>query len=425
MRRVVVTGLGIVSPLGCGVPYVWERLIRGESGVRRITAFPVDDLPCQIAGQVPVVEEGGASLPHLFDFSRYLSSKEQRRVGVFIGYALGAAHEALADAGLLDVPEAIRDRFGVMIGSGVGGLHGFEENATALALKGPRRISPFFIPSSLVNLAAGQVSIQHGLRGPNHATVTACAAGSHAIGDASRLIQFGDADIMLAGGAEGAICRLGMGGFSSMKALSTRYNDTPETASRPWDQSRDGFVMGDGSGLLVLEELEHAKKRGAKIYCELLGYGLSSDAYHMTAPDPEGDGARRAMEGALRHAGRTPQDVGYLNAHATSTPLGDSMELQAVRRLFGEGASELAISSTKSAVGHLLGAAGGVEAIFTIKALQEGILPPTLNLEMPDEAAAGLNLVPNIAQERKLKTVMSNSFGFGGTNAALVFGAYA
>lgn len=425
MRRVVVTGLGIVSPLGCGVSYVWDRLIQGHSGIRRITECAVEDMSCQIAGQVPKVVEGGPDAPHLFNLGRYLPPKEQRRVGLFIGYALGAAHEALSDAGLLDAPEELRERFGVMIGSGVGGLHGFEENAATLAIKGPRRISPFFIPSSLVNLAAGQVSIQHGLKGPNHATVTACAAGSHAIGDASRLIQFGDADVMLAGGAEGAICRLGVGGFGALRALSTDYNDTPELASRPWDQARDGFVMGDGSGLLVLEELEHAKKRGAKIYGELLGYGLAGDAYHLTSPDPDGGGAFRAMQSALRHARLGPDEIDYLNAHATSTPVGDPLETKAIRRAFGAHVGDVAISSTKSATGHLLGAAGGVEAIFALKALEAGILPPTLNLETPDPEAEGLNLVPKVAQERRCRTVMSNSFGFGGTNAALIFGEYA
>ncbi|MFM2129857.1 MAG: hypothetical protein RL477_1403 [Pseudomonadota bacterium] len=418
MRRVVVTGLGLVTPLGCGVEHTWSRLINGESGLGSIQSFDVSDLPCKVAGQVP----RGAGEDNKFNPDDWVEPKEQRKMDTFIVYAMGAAIQAVEDSGWKPEDEPSRQRTGVMIGSGIGGLPAIAEAAVTLLERGARRISPFFIPSALINLASGHVSIKYGFRGPNHAVVTACATGAHAIGDAARLIQFDDADVMVAGGTEAAVCRLGLAGFAAARALSTGFNDTPTRASRPWDKDRDGFVMGEGAGVVVLEELEHAKKRGAKIYAEVSGYGLSGDAYHVTAPAADGDGGFRAMTAALKRAGLNREDIDYINAHGTSTPLGDEIELGAVKRLFGEHAYKLSMSSTKSAIGHLLGAAGSVEAVFSILALRDGILPPTLNLENPSEGC-DIDLVPLKARERKIRTALSNSFGFGGTNASLVFNA--
>ncbi|HWA76399.1 MAG TPA: beta-ketoacyl-ACP synthase II [Polyangiaceae bacterium] len=416
MRRVVVTGLGMVSPLGVGVRASWAALLAGRSGIRRISQFDVSDLPTQIAGQVPRGTE-----PSEFDPARVVSPKELRRMDDFMVFALAAAREAMADAGLLGaLDDATRERAGVLIGSGIGGLPRIAENAIKLQEQGPRRISPYFIPGSLVNEASGVVSIEHGLRGPNHAVATACATGAHALGDAARLIALDDADIMLAGGTEAATCRLTLAGFSIMRAVSTSFNHAPEQASRPWDRERDGFVIGEGAGVLVLEEAEHARRRGAPIYAELAGYGLSGDAHHLSAPDPTGDGARRAMQAALRRARRNADEVDYINAHATSTPVGDPVELLAVQALFGDHARSLSMSSTKSATGHLLGAAGAVEAIFSILSLRDQVVPPTLNLGQPD-SETGIDLVPREAKGRVVRCALSNSFGFGGTNAALVF----
>jgi 3-oxoacyl-[acyl-carrier-protein] synthase II len=417
MRRVVVTGVGLVTPLGAGREANWERLIRGESGIRSIQTFDVSDLPAKIAGQVP----RGTAEPHYFDVDSVVSPKDRRRMDDFIVYALGAAAEAVKDAGWTPEDEESRERTGVMIGSGIGGLPAIADGAITLKDQGPRRLSPFFIPAALINLASGHVSIRYGFKGPNHSVVTACSTGAHAIGDASRLIMLDDADVMVAGGTEAAVCRLGVAGFAAARALSTGFNDTPERASRPWDKDRDGFVMGEGSGVVVLEELEHAKKRGAKIYAEVIGYGMSGDAYHVTAPTPDGNGAYRAMRAALKRAGVALEDVDYINAHGTSTQLGDEIELGAVKRLFGDHAYKLSMSSTKSAIGHLLGAAGSVEAIYSIMALKTGIVPPTLNLETPSEGC-DIDLVPLKAKERKVKVALSNSFGFGGTNASLIFG---
>lgn len=417
MRRVVVTGLGIVSPLGVGVQHVWNRLIKGESGIRTITSFETEDLPAKIAGQVPRGKNPGE-----LDIEAYVSTKDQKKMSEFIQYSLIAAEEALSDAGWKPEDDESQERTGVLIGAGIGGLLEIYNNSVALSAQGPRRVSPFFIPSSLVNLASGQVSIRYGLKGPNHSVVTACASGSHAIGDAARLIQFGDADVMVAGGAESAVCRIGMAGFAAARALSTEYNETPEKASRPWDEGRDGFVMGEGAGLVVLEEYEHAKKRGAPIYAEILGYGLSGDAYHVTAPSEDGDGAYRAMRGAVKNAKISVESIDYINAHGTSTPPGDAAELSAVRRLLGNSIGDVSMSSTKSSIGHLLGGAGGVEAIFTLMALKEGIVPPTLNLDTPCVEAQGFDLVPHKAKEKKVHIAVSNSFGFGGTNASLIMG---
>lgn len=417
MRRVVVTGLGLVSPLGGNVQTTWDRLIRSESGIRRIEKFDTSDLPAKIGGLVPLGKEAGQ-----FDPDSVMSPSEQRRMDDFIIFGVGAAEEAIKDSGWVPQTPEEQERTGVMIGSGIGGLPKIEEAAAVLHEKGARRISPFFIPSCLINLVSGNVSIKHGFKGPNHSVVTACSTGAHAIGDASRLIMADDADVMIAGGAEAAICRLGMAGFAALRALSTEYNDEPTKASRPWDEGRDGFVMGEGAGVVVLEEYEHAKRRGAKIYAEILGYGMSGDAHHITAPAEDGDGAYRAMRNALRHAKVSPDQVGYINAHGTSTPLGDMIELKAARRLIGADTSKVSMSSTKSAIGHLLGAAGGVEAIFSILALKHGILPPTLNLDNPSEGCEGFDLVPHTAREKKLDYVVSNSFGFGGTNASLVMG---
>lgn len=418
MRRVVVTGLGMVSPLGVGHRRNWERLINGDSGIKAITHIEVADLPSKVAGIVPRGDGEGE-----FNPDKLITPKEQRKMDDFIIYALGAAAEAVADSGWKPETDEQRERTGVMIGSGIGGLPAMMDGAITLHEKGPRRISPFFIPQCLINEASGHVSIQYGFKGPNHAVVTACSTGAHAIGDAARLIMWDDADVMVAGGAEGAICRLGLAGFSAMKALSTSYNDTPEKASRPYDKGRDGFVMGEGAGVVVLEEYEHAKKRGATIYAEVVGYGLSGDAYHLAAPAEDGNGGFRSMRMALKRAGLNPEDIGYVNAHGTSTPLGDEIELGAVRRLFGAAMDGVAMSSTKSAIGHLLGAAGAVEAIYSIKAINHGVVPPTLNLEDPSDSCVGVNLVAKQAQERKVRAALSNSFGFGGTNATLIFKA--
>jgi len=416
MRRVVVTGIGLATPLGVGTETVWNRLIEGRSGIGGIQAFDVSDLPAKIAGQVPRGETKSGE----FNADDWVPPKEQRKMDPFIVFALCAAEQAVSDSGWRpDDPEEL-ERTGVMIGSGIGGLPGITEGALTLHERGPRRLSPFFIPSNLINLASGHVSIRYGFCGPNHAVVTACASGAHAIGDAARLIQLEDADVMVCGGAEAAICRLGIAGFAAARALSTGFNDEPHRASRPWDKRRDGFVMGEGAGILVLEELEHAKRRGAKIYAEVVGYGLSGDAHHITAPADDGSGALRAMRNALKRSGLAAESIDYVNAHGTSTPLGDEIELGAIKRLFGDHAYKLSMSSTKSAIGHLLGAAGSVEAIFCILAMRDGIVPPTLNLEDPSEGC-DIDLVPLRAKERKVRYALSNSFGFGGTNASLIF----
>ncbi|MDH3474134.1 MAG: beta-ketoacyl-ACP synthase II [Rhodospirillales bacterium] len=420
MRRVVVTGLGLVTPLGSGVEPVWRRLIDGQSGIGAIQSFDVSDLPAKIAGQVPQ----GETAEGLFNADDYMAPKDQRKVDRFIVYGMAAGQQAVEDSGWTPEDEESLDRTGVMIGSGIGGLETICETAILLNERGPRRISPFFIPSALINLVSGHLSIRYGFKGPNHSVVTACSTGAHAIGDAARLIALDDADVMVAGGAEAAVCRLGVAGFAAARALSTHFNDTPERASRPWDRERDGFVMGEGSGIVVLEELEHAKRRGAKIYAEVIGYGMSGDAHHITAPAEDGSGAFRAMKAALERARRNPEDIDYINAHGTSTPLGDEIELNAVKRLFGDHARSLSMSSTKSAVGHLLGAAGSVEAIFSILAMTEGVVPPTLNLDNPSPGCVGVDLVPHRAKRRKVSVALSNSFGFGGTNASLVLAAY-
>ena len=415
MRRVVITGIGSVNPLGETIEKSWKRLLDGHSGAGTIDYFDASDLPCQIACQIDKGEGG-------FNADLYMPAKEQRRVDDFIIYAMAASDMALADSGYKAETDEQQFRTGVLIGAGIGGLQGIEAGTNTLRDKGPRKISPFFIPGSLINLAGGQVSIKHGLKGPNHAVVTACSTGAHAIGDAARLIMFDDADVMVAGGTEGAISPLGMAGFVACRAMSTSFNDTPEKASRPYDKDRDGFVMGEGAGIVVLEEYEHAKARGANIYAEVVGYGLSGDAYHITSPAEDGSGGFRAMQAALKRSGLAPEDIGYINAHGTSTPKGDEIELRAVERLFGSASDALTMSSTKSSIGHLLGAAGSVEAIFSVLAMRDGVVPPTLNLENPS-AETGLNLVPLKAQEKKVKAVLSNSFGFGGTNASLVFKA--
>ncbi|WP_103122497.1 beta-ketoacyl-ACP synthase II [Methylopila sp. Yamaguchi] len=416
MRRVVVTGMGLVTPLGSGVETVWKRLLAGESGVRKIDQFQVDDLPARIAGIIP----RGDGSDGTFNADDWMEPKEQRKVDDFIVFAVAAADQALADSGWKPETDDERYATGVLIGSGIGGLQGIEEASHVLRDKGPRRLSPFFIPGRLINLASGHVSIKHGLKGPNHAVVTACSTGAHAIGDAARLIALGDADVMVAGGTESPVCRLAVAGFSACRALSTSFNDEPERGSRPYDRARDGFVMGEGAGVVVLEEYEHAKARGAKIYGEVIGYGLSGDAYHITSPSLDGDGAYRCMKAALKRAGVSPGEVDYINAHGTSTPLGDEIELGAVTRLVGNAASEMTMSSTKSAIGHLLGAAGSVEAIFSLLAIRDQIAPPTLNLEDPSVETA-IDLVPRTAKPLPIEVALSNSFGFGGTNASLVF----
>jgi 3-oxoacyl-[acyl-carrier-protein] synthase II len=406
----------MVTPLGAGHKANWERLTQAVSGIRPIEHFDVSDLPAKIAGQIPL----GKELPYQFDVESIVSSKDRRRMDDFIVFALAAATEAVHDSGWLPQDEESRERTGVMIGSGIGGLPAIDGMSRTLQEGGPRKVSPFFIPMSLINLASGHVSIRFGFKGPNHAVVTACSSGAHAIGDAARMIMFDDADVMVAGGTEAAVCRLGLAGFAAARALSTNFNDTPTRASRPWDQDRDGFVMGEGSGIVVLEEYEHAKKRGAHIYAEIIGYGMSGDAHHITAPAEDGNGAFRAMRMALKSAGLAPDAIDYINAHGTSTPLGDEIELNAVKRLFGDHAYKLSMSSTKSAIGHLLGAAGSVEAIYSIKAMNHGVVPPTLNLDNPSESC-DIDLVPHQAKERPVKIVLSNSFGFGGTNASLIF----
>ncbi len=423
MRRVVVTGIGLITPLGQGTEISWAAILAGKSGIGRVTTFDPADYGCKVAGEVPRVDGrggGGPDVPGSFDPDLTLSPRDQRRIDDFILYAIAAADEAVKDSGWQPEAEEDRERTGVMIGSGIGGLATIERTSIELHEKGPRRVSPFFIPSALINLASGQVSIRYGFKGPNHAVVTACATGAHAIGDAARLIKYGDAEVMLAGGAEAAICRVGMAGFISARAMSTNFNDTPEKASRPYDRDRDGFVMGEGAGVLVLEEYEHAKARGAKIYAEVAGYGLAGDAYHITSPAEDGDGGFRAMKAALKDAGVEMSDVDYINAHGTSTPIGDEIELGAVQRLLGNAAGRATMSSTKSATGHLLGAAGAIEAAFSVLAIRDQIAPPTINLDNPS-VETPIDLVPNKAKPMEINIALSNSFGFGGTNASVVF----
>jgi 3-oxoacyl-[acyl-carrier-protein] synthase II len=416
MRRVVVTGMGLVTPLATGVEESWKRLLAGQSAATTIEKFDASDLAARVACEV----KRGDGSNGTFNADEYMDAKEQRRSDEFIVYAAAAASQAMDDSGYkAETPEQ-QSRLGVLVGSGIGGLPGIEGTSLTLKEKGPRRVSPFFIPGSLINLAGGVIGIRHGCKGPNHAVVTACATGSHAIGDAGRLIAFDDADIMIAGGAESSICRVGIAGFIACKALSTHFNDTPQKASRPYDRDRDGFVMGEGAGIVILEELEHAKARGARIYAELIGYGLSGDAYHVTAPTPDGDGAYRCMQAALKRAGVSAHDVDYVNAHGTSTPLGDEIELKAVERLMGNRADRLAMSSTKSSIGHLLGAAGAVEAVFSILAMRDQVAPSTINLDNPSVETA-IDLVPHRPKKMEINTVLSNSFGFGGTNASIVF----
>lgn len=419
MRRVVVTGLGIVSPLGVGTDHNWQQLIAGKSGLSLITRCDLTDIPAKVGGEVPFGDGSNGT----FNLDKYMDGKEQRKMDRFIQYAMVAAQEAVEDSGWKPENDEQACATGVMIGSGIGGLSMIYDTSKILAEQGARRVSPFFIPSTLINLASGQVSMKYGFKGPNHSVVTACATGTHAIGDAARLIIFGDADVMIAGGAEAAINRLGMAGFAALRALSTSFTDTPEAASRPYDKDRDGFVMGEGAAVLVLEEYEHAKKRGAKIYAEVSGYGLSGDAYHMTSPPADGNGGYRAMQMALKHAKLNIDQIDYINAHGTSTPVGDEIEFGAVKRLLGDHASKVAMSSTKSAIGHLLGAAGAVEAVYSIMAIKTGIIPPTLNLDNPSESCTGIDLVPHKAKEKKVDVALSNSFGFGGTNASVIFKA--
>ena len=416
MRRVVVTGLGMVSPLACGVEPTWQRLIAGESGIGRIEGFEISDLPCKIAGQIPRGEGSNGT----FNADQWMEPKEQRKVDDFILYAMAAATQALDDADWH--PQDYEDQVtsGVLIGSGIGGIEGIAETALLLHERGPRRVSPFFIPGRIINLASGYVSITHSLKGPNSAVVTACSTGAHAIGDAGRLVALGDADVMVAGGAESPVNRLSVAGFAACRALSTGFNDAPERASRPYDRDRDGFVMGEGAGAVVLEEYEHAKRRGARIYGELVGYGLSGDAFHITAPAEDGDGAYRCMKAAINRAEISPGDIDYINAHGTSTPAGDEIELKAVERLVGNAAGKISMSSTKSSIGHMLGAAGAVEAIFCLLAMRDQVAPPTINLDNPSVDTA-LDLVPHKTRKRPINIALSNSFGFGGTNASLVF----
>ncbi|WP_298687957.1 beta-ketoacyl-ACP synthase II [uncultured Sphingomonas sp.] len=418
MRRVVVTGLGLVTPLGGDVETSWANLLAGKSGAAKITHFDASDQKCHIACEVK-----GPDHEYGFDPAKRVDHKVQRQVDPFIVFGIDAAGQALEDAGLTEMTLEESWRAGVSIGSGIGGLPGIERESIVLHDKGPGRVSPHFVHGRLINLISGQVSIKYGLRGPNHAVVTACSTGAHAIGDAARMIAMDDADVMLAGGAEATICPLGVAGFAQARALSTGFNDTPEKASRPYDKDRDGFVMGEGAGVIVLEEYEHAKARGAKIYAEVIGYGLSGDAYHVTAPHPEGDGAFRSMQMAMKKSGLKPEDIDYINAHGTSTPLGDELELGAVRKLFGDALDTVSMSSTKSAIGHLLGGAGAVESIFCILAIRDQIVPPTLNLDNPSDSCLGVDLVPHVAKKRKVTAVLNNSFGFGGTNASLVMRA--
>ena len=416
MRRVVVTGMGIASPLGLGVEHVWRRLINGDSGIGAIQGFDPKELTCKIAGVVP----SGSRADHGLDVGEWMPVKDIKKMDRFIHLGLVAATEAMEDSGWVPQSEEERCAAGVMIGSGIGGLQTIYETSLLVHEGKARRVSPFFIPAALINLISGHVSIKYGLKGPNHSAVTACATGVHAIGDASRLIMLGDADLMVAGGAEAAVCELGIAGFCAARALSTSFNATPTQASRPWDKDRDGFVMGEGAGVVVLEEYEHAKKRGAKIYAEVSGYGMSGDAFHITAPAEGHEGAFRAMRASMKNGGINASDIRYVNAHGTSTPLGDDLELEAVERLFGDDAKGLAMSSTKSATGHLLGAAGAVEAIFSILAIRDGVVPPTLNLENPSRESV-IDRVAKTAQERKIDIALSNSFGFGGTNASIIF----
>jgi len=415
MRRVVVTGLGMVSPLGCGVDATWNRILNGESGAKKIDSFDVSDLASQIACIVPRGDGSNGT----FNPDQWMEPKDQRKVDDFIVFAMCAARQALDDADWHPQTEDDRCATGTLIGSGIGGLSGIADGAVLLKERGPRKLSPFFIPGRLINLASGYVSIEHGLKGPNHSVVTACSTGAHAIGDASRLIALGDAEVMVAGGTESPICRLAMAGFGALRALSTGFNEMPEKASRPYDKDRDGFVMGEGAGVVVLEEYEHAKKRGAQIYAEVIGYGLSGDAYHITAPAPDGEGAFRCMTSALKRAGISPSDIDYINAHGTSTPLGDEIELGAVQQLLGNAASKVSMSSTKSSTGHLLGAAGAIEAIFSILAIRDNVVPPTINLDVPS-VDTSIDLVPWKARSREVNVALSNSFGFGGTNASLI-----
>ncbi|HXW25437.1 MAG TPA: beta-ketoacyl-ACP synthase II [Xanthobacteraceae bacterium] len=416
MRRVVVTGMGMVTPLACGVEPTWQRLIAGESGARKIEAFDVSDLPARIACSIP----RGDGTDGTYNPDQWMEPKEQRKVDKFIAYALCAARQALDHADWKPANYADQIETGVMIGSGIGGVEGIAETAIVLKEKGPRRVSPFFITGRIINLAAGYVSIAFNLKGPNHAVTTACSTGAHAIGDAARLIALGDADVMVAGGAESPVNRISIAGFAACRALSTAFNEEPTRASRPYDRDRDGFVLGEGAGIVVLEEYEHARRRGAKMWAEVIGYGLSGDAYHITAPAPDGDGALRCMQMAVRRAGISPAEIDYINAHGTSTPLGDEIELNAVQRLLGNAAGRIAMSSTKSAIGHLLGAAGAVEAIFSILAMRDQIAPPTINLDNPS-VDVPMDLVPHHARRREIRVSLSNSFGFGGTNASLVF----
>jgi 3-oxoacyl-[acyl-carrier-protein] synthase II len=422
MRRVVVTGMGMVSPLGVGVKHNWAEITSGKSGIKKIEHFDLTDISSQIAGIVPRSEDpapaNGAFNPNLF-----MEPKEQRKTDIFITYAMAATQEAIIDAGWKPTAQEELDRTGVLIGAGIGGLLTTYEASVTLHERGPRRISPFTVPAQLINLASGQVSIKYGFRGPNHSVVTACATGTHAIGDAARLIAFDDADVMIAGGAEAAVNRFGVACFAAARALSTGYNDRPSEASRPFDEGRDGFVIAEGAGIVVLEEYEHAKKRGAKIYAEVVGYGLSGDAYHITSPTEDGNGGFRAMQAALKRAKLNPEDIDYINAHGTSTPMGDGIECSAVKRMFANALDKVSMSSTKSAIGHLLGAAGAVEAIYSIKAIETSVLPPTLNLENVSEPCKGIDLVPKTAKQKKVKAVLSNSFGFGGTNASIVMKA--
>lgn len=419
MRRVVVTGMGMLTPLGCGVEPTWARLIKGESGAKKVDTFEVSDIAAQIACVIPRGDGSNGT----YNPDQWMEPKEQRKVDPFIVYAMCAAKQALDDAGWHPKTHEEQCATGVLIGSGIGGIEGIAETAVILHEKGPRRVSPFFIPGRIINLASGFVSIEHGLKGPNSAVVTACSTGAHALGDAGRMIALGDADVMVAGGAESPVNRMSLAGFSALRALSTAFNNDPTRASRPYDKARDGFVMGEGAGAVVLEELEHAKARGAKIYAELVGYGLSGDAYHITAPTPDGDGAFRCMTMAMKRAGITADEIDYINAHGTSTPLGDEIELGAVQRLVGNAASKVSMSSTKSCIGHLLGAAGAVEAIFSILAIRDGIAPPTINLDNPS-VETPIDLVPQQARKREINVALSNSFGFGGTNASLIFRRY-
>jgi 3-oxoacyl-[acyl-carrier-protein] synthase II len=415
MRRVVVTGIGLVTPLGCGVEASWSRLLDSQSGLRRVTEFEVSDLSCQIASFIP----RGSKAEGKFEPTEWMEAKEVRKVDEFIVYAMAAAEQAIADSGFKATTQEQQESTGVLIGSGIGGLNGIANTSILLKEQGPRRVSPFFIPGRLINLASGYVSIRHRFKGPNHAVVTACSTGAHAIGDAARLVALGDAEVMVAGGAESPIGRIALAGFGACRALSTGFNDNPTAASRPYDRDRDGFVMGEGAGIVVIEALEHAKARGARIYAELIGYGMSGDAYHITAPAEDGDGAYRCMRMALKRANIQPSEIDYVNAHGTSTPMGDEIELGAVERLFGDSTSKLAMSSTKSSIGHLLGAAGAVEAIFSMLAIRDNVAPPTINLDNPS-VKTSINLVPHKSEKREINTVLSNSFGFGGTNASLV-----